>query len=291
MNYFVHIGTVLCLYLILSWSLNLVVGVLGALSLAQAAFYGIGAYVVAILMVDLDLSFWLATPLAAGTAMLLSLAVSLPALRFRNDYFVLASLAFQVIVFTILNNWFSMTRGADGISGIPTVGVFGYDLDSPLGFLILVAMMTALAGVLIAWLMRSPWGLALTAIREDELAAASLGKSVLRLKIGAFAVAAAFAALAGALFASHASYISPESFDINESILILCMVLIGGAGTFYGPAAGALVLVMLPEMLRLAGLPNALVGSVTQILYGLTLLAIVYMHPKGLLGPVQGADT
>ena len=177
-----------------------------------------------------------------------------------------------------------LTRGPLGISGIPRPNIFGLTATSPLDFVVLTALLAALAYFIVARISSGPFGRVLHAIREDETFAESLGKNVLRFKVVAFAVSAALAAVAGSLYAHFITFIDPTSFTVTESILVLSMVIIGGAGSLWGSLAGAIVLVTLPEALRLIGLPTLEAAILRQVIYGSLLVAMMIIRPAGLLG-------
>ena len=284
MNYILHLGILLELYLILALSLNLTVGYAGLLSLTHAAFYGIGAYSAALLMTRLGLDFFSATILAVVITVVLSLIVSWASVRFRGDYFVLASLAFQVIVFSFLYNMTDLTGGAFGVSGIPKPSVAGFRIDSPFSFFVFGLIVTALVSGFLAILYRSPFCRTLKAVRDNELAAVGLGKDVTSLKVRAICVASGCAALAGALYASYVTYIDPTSFNTEESILLLSMVIIGGTGNFWGPIAGVVCLVLFPELFKLLNVPETAAANLRMIFYGLLLILVMRFRPQGIIG-------
>lgn len=284
MNYLWHILNMVGIYAILAMSLNLAVGYGGLLSLCHAAFYGLGAYVTTLLMVGAGLSFFPALGCAIVIAAVLSFIIAMPSLRLRGDYFVLATLGFQIIVFSILYNWVGLTRGPYGVSGIPVPQIFGIEVDSVARFFVFTAALGGISMAVLWLLAHSPFGRALRAVRDDELAAAALGKNVTMLKTIAFVLAAAFAAVPGALFASYMRYIDPTSFTLTESIFVVSMVVIGGAGSFAGPLAGAVVLVLLPEALRFLQIPDSVAANLRQVVYGLLLILLMRFRPQGLMG-------
>jgi branched-chain amino acid transport system permease protein len=284
MSYLLHILVMINIYAILSLSLNLLVGYTGLLSLCHAAFYGTGAYIGTLLMVNVGLGFWPALGGAIVGAALLSLLISVPSLRLKGDYFVLASLGFQVIVFAVFYNWTAVTKGAYGIPGIPRPTVAGMPVSSPGSYFLFSGIIAGICTGLLYMIGDSPFGRVLKAIREDELAAEALGKNVFRFKVVAFAIAAGFAAIPGVLFAGYMQYIDPTSFTILESIFILSIIIIGGTGNVSGPLLGAVLLVILPEGLRFLGMPDALAANMRQIIYGLVLIVLLRNRPQGLLG-------
>jgi branched-chain amino acid transport system permease protein len=217
-------------------------------------------------------------------AALLSFAVSLPSLRLHDDYFVIATFGFQMILFSVFNNWMELTRGPLGIPDIPQPTILGWTVRSHVSFVVLAAALGILAYTVVAVLSTGPFGRVLRAIREDEVFAQALGKNTLRFKVTAFAVSAALAASAGSLYAHYFTYIDPTSFTVMESILVLSMVIIGGAGSPWGPVIGAAVLVALPEALRFVGFPTAAAANLRQIVYGTLLVVMMIVRPRGLVG-------
>jgi len=284
MEYLLHIFIIVAIYTILAVSLDLLCGQSGFLSLAQAAFYALGAYTSALLAVRYCISFPAGVLAGMTVAVLISFVVSLPSLRLQDDYFIIATFGFQMILFSVFNNWLELTRGPMGIPGIPQPVIFSWHITSHLDFLILAAAFACFAYFVVYRLTSSPFGRVLHAIREDEVFAKAHGKNTLRFKVTAFAVSAALAASAGSLYASYITYIDPTSFTVMESILIISMVIIGGAGSLWGPLIGAFVLVTLPEALRFVGLPDAIAANVRQIIYGSLLVIMMMFRPRGLVG-------
>ena len=282
------------IYLIVALSLNLVVGFAGMLSLAHAAFFAVGAYTYAILSTAWGVNYFAALPVAMLIGPMLSLTLSLPAWRLKGDFFVLASLATQAIVFAALYNWAdasepigsaaNLTNGPYGIPGIPKPQLFGVEFSEPMSFLLLTMLITGLAALVLRRLKASAWGRSLEAMREDELAARGIGKNTRFLKVQVLAIASAFAALAGTLFAAFVGFVDPTSGALEEGILMLSMVLIGGLGNFKGPAAGAAVLVLLPEALRFLDLPDAQAANLRLGIYGVMLVVMMHYRPQGLAG-------
>lgn len=272
------------IYTILAISLDLVAGQLGILSVAQAAFYGLGAYTSALLAVRLGAGFLVGIVAGAAVAAAISLVVSLPSLRLHDDYFVIATFGFQVILFSVFNNWMSLTNGPLGIPAIPQPTILAWRIHSHWEFFFLVVVFGALAYAVVWRIATSPFGRVLRAIRENEVFARSCGKNTLRFKIVTFGVSGALAASAGSLYAHYVTYIDPTSFTVMESILVISMVIIGGAGSPWGPLIGAGVLVTLPEALRFIGLPNSVAANLRQILYGSLLVTMMVFRPRGLVG-------
>lgn len=284
MDYLFHILIMINIYMILTLSLNIALGYTGLLSLCHAAFYGIGAYITTLLMVFVGMAFIPAAILAVIGTMIFSLIIGVPSLRLRGDYFILATLGFQIIVFVVLNNWTGLTRGQFGIPGIPRPEIFGWKTNTLTDFFILSAIITTICVVLIYALMDSPFGRVLKSIREDEIAASALGKNTNKFKILAFVIAAAFAAIPGSMFAVYMRYIDPSSFSLMESIFIVSIIIIGGTGNIKGPVIGAIFLVLLPEVIRALPIPDAIAPNLRQIIYGLTLIVLLRIRPQGLMG-------
>jgi branched-chain amino acid transport system permease protein len=251
---------------------------------AHAAFYGIGAYVVALMGLKLGMSFWISLPCAMLAAALLGAIVAMPSLRLHDDYFVLATFSLQVIATSVMNNWVGFTGGPLGLPGIPQPTLFGVTLSAHWQMLLLVWMLTALSFWLLGRLVRAPFGRVLRAIREDEVFTQSLGKSVTGFKVKAFVISAALAAVAGSLYAVYITFIDPTSFTVQESIFMLAIVIVGGAGNLWGSVIGAVMLVTLPELLRFVGMPSTIAANVRQILYGSLLVVMMLWRPQGLLG-------
>ena len=284
MEYLLHILILIGIYVILSVSLNLIAGYTGLLSIAHAAFYGVGAYVAALMALKFHSPFIVNILCAVVLSGLLGALVGIPSLRIRDDYFVIATFAFQVITFSILNNWVSLTGGPMGLPGIPQPTIFGLQISSHVGFLIVVGAFCALTLWVTGRIVRSPFGRVLKAIREDEVFAQAAGKNVAAHKVLVFVIGAGMAAIAGVMYAHYISFIDPTSFTVMESIFIISIVIIGGSGNLWGPVVGAVVLVVLPELLRFIGLPSSVAANLRQIIYGGLLVAFMMWRPKGLLG-------
>jgi len=284
MDYVLHIAVLIGIYTTLSVSLDLLVGHTGLLSLAHAAFYGLGAYTSALFAVQLGAPFPVGVLAGMVMAALVSLIVSLPSLRLHEDYFVIATFGFQMIIFSIFNNWIELSRGPLGIPGIPQPVILGWAVQSHFEFVFLSTLLASFAFLVVGLITTSPFGRVLRAIREDEVFAQAMGKNTVRFKITAFAVSAMLAASAGSLYAHYVTYIDPTSFTVMESILVISMVIIGGAGSLWGPMVGAIVLVMLPEALRFLGLPSSIAANLRQIVYGVLLVVMMMIRPGGLMG-------
>lgn len=273
------------IYVVLGLSTNLLVGIVGIFSVSQAAVFGVGAYVVAhFLMAASPMPFMPALGIALLACVALNILITLPALRVSGDYFVVTSFGIQLLATAVFTNWTAGTGGASGLPGIPPPDVFGYQLQTGLQLMAL-----CVAGLLLTclcfWLiMRAPFGRLLRAIREDELAVAAAGKSVLRAKVAAAALAGAFAGIAGGLYATYLSFIDPSSFDLDASILLLTMVVVGGARTLAGSIVGPFLLLALPQILTLLNIPTSIAATSRELIYGLLLILFMMFRPQGLLG-------
>jgi len=283
-DYLLHVLILIAIYSILSVSLNLISGYAGLLSVAHAALFGVGAYIAALLALHFHANFLVGILCAAIGAGLISLVVAAPSLRIHDDYFVLATFAFQVIAFGVMNNWIGLTGGPMGLPGIPQPTIFGVVISSHAQFLVLAAGFAVIAALLVRRLVRSPFGRVLKAIREDEVFAQSLGKNVMLYKLQVFAIGGGLAAVAGALYAHYITFIDPSSFTVTESIFILAMVIVGGSGSIAGSVVGAVLLVSLPEALRFVGMPSSVAANVRQMLYGGLLVVFMMFRPQGILG-------
>ena len=284
MDYFLHILILICIYIILASSLNLISGYTGLLSISHAAFYGIGAYVAALMSLRLESNFLLNILCAIIISGIFGAIVGFPSLRIRDDYFVIATFAFQIITFSILNNLTSFTGGPMGLPGIPQPVLFGLKISSHEQFLLLVGFFTVCVFLICRRIVISPFGRVLKTIREDEVFAAASGKNVAFYKVMIFVIGAGMAAIAGSMYAYYISFIDPTSFTVMESIFIISIVIIGGAGSLWGPVVGAIVLVALPEVLRFLGMPSSIAANMRQIIYGALLVVFMMWRPQGFMG-------
>jgi branched-chain amino acid transport system permease protein len=284
MDYIFQILIMVSIYGILALAQNLVMGSTGLLTLAGAAFYGIGAYVAAILSLKLGFSIFATlfiTPIVAG---LIALVVGTSFARFRDDYFILATLGFLMIFNTVVKNWESLTGGSFGIAGIPKPHLFGFIFNTPFSFMWLALLILLVVVAITYFISRSSFGRALTAIREDEDTLQIFGYKTSTYKLIIFAIGAALSSLGGVLFASYITFIDASSFTVNESILLWAMIILGGLARNRGALLGAFILIALPEGLRFIGFPNELAGLMRQCIYGLLLVFLMLYRPKGIWG-------
>lgn len=276
------------IYILLVLSANLPIGMANLLTLGQAAFYGIGAYISAFFLMQFNLPFVvvaLAVMLLTG---LFSYLVSFASIKLKGDYFVLATLGFQMIVYTVLYNWTDVTHGPYGVPGIPSVKLLGiWSISGVWGYFFLTTVVSILVAYLFKTIKYSPYGRVLRALRNDEHSVAAMGRNPVAFKSWAFFLSAAFSGLAGLIYASYVSYIDPTSFTLDESIFIISALFIGGTGNVRGPVFGALFVVVLPEVLRFVGMPDAIAANMRQIIYGLALIIIMYFRPQGVWGETE----
>jgi len=284
MEYLLHILILIGIYVILSVSLNLITGYAGLLSIAHAAFYGVGAYVAALLALRFHSPFFANIICAVILSGLLGAVVGIPSLRIRDDYFAIATFAFQVITFSVMNNWVSFTSGPMGLPGIPQPAIFGWKITTHYDFLIVILVFCIVTLWISHKIVSSPFGRVLKAIREDEVFALAMGKNVASSKILIFVIGAGMASVAGVMYAYYISFIDPTSFTIMESIFIISIVIIGGAGNIWGSVLGAAVLVILPEALRFLGMPSSIAANMRQIIYGALLVIFMLFRPQGFMG-------
>ena len=289
-SYIINLAILIGINAILAVTLNFILGYAGIFSLAHAIFFGIGAYTAAVAAMKFGADFAVATAAGMVVSGVISLALALPALRVRGEYFVAASLGLQMLAVTVFSEWKSVTGGIGGLIGIPPARLFGFDVSDPVLFLGLTLACLAVILLVIRALVRSSFGRSLKAIRDDETAASALGKNVALLKTLAVVVSSSFAAVAGSLFAFYLSFINVESFVLEVSVQIIAMVIIGGTGTLLGPVIGAVIVLLLPALLTyLPYLPPTEIGSIQQMIYGLAMVLLMIFRPSGLWG--YGSDS
>jgi branched-chain amino acid transport system permease protein len=248
-NYGVYMFTTWLIYVIATMGLNLTVGYAGQKSLGHAAFFGIGAYTVAIMM-KAGFSWWLGLPAAIALCFVLGIILGFPALRVQTIYLAFATLGFNTAVFLVMRNEEWLTGGTFGLNGIPRPEVFGFDLKGSLAYYYFVLGVAVIVMMLMWGLLQSPWGKAFQALRDNPIRAESLGVDTRKYTLLSFAIGAVYAGIAGALFASLVDFIEPAPFAVGASIMMYLMVVVGGSGYFLGPLVGALVGMVVPEWIR-----------------------------------------
>lgn len=267
----------------LALSYNLLFGYRGVTSLAHSAFWGIGAYASALTLTKLSLPWPVGMALGMLVAIVVGALVAIPAARLRGDYLLVATVGFQVIIHAIFLNWRGLTNGPLGITAIPRPTVGSVAIVSPMSYLVFSAVLFLFVLVVTWRLSESPFGRMLRAVRDDDVACQALGKNVVRATVLAFSISGGLAAIAGSFMAGWVTYIDPESFVLLNSLLVLTIVAVGGAGNFAGALVGTVVIVGLPEALRLLDLPGGLVGPLRQIIVGIVLVLFMVFRPQGIV--------
>ena len=293
----VDLATLVLIYVMLGWGLNIVVGLAGLLDLGYVAFYAVGAYTFALLGTVYDWSFWTCLPIAGAVAAMFGILLGYPVLRLRGDYLAIVTLGFGEIIRVILTNWVALSGGPNGIAGIPRPTLFGleftrrtreghsfheyFDLpfsgDYRIIYLYYVILILALiTNLFVVKIRKLPIGRAWEALREDEIACRALGINPVNVKLSAFALGAMFGGFAGSFFASRNGFISPESFTFIESAIILAIVVLGGMGSQVGVVLAAAAIVLLPEALRDF-------SEYRMLVFGMAMVLVMVWRPRGLL--------
>lgn len=275
-------GTILMtnvlIYVVLGLGLNVVVGLAGLLHLGYAAFFAVGAYAYALLNLHLGLGFWTVLPIGAALGAVFGILLALPVLRLRGDYLAIVTLGFGEIIRLVLENWGDFSQGPSGIKNIPSPGLFGIELSlqqSHIFIYYLMLMITVLTVVVVRRLQNSRIGRAWIALREDEVACQAMGIDKTRTKLSAFALGSTWAGMAGVVFAARQRFVNPASFTIWESIVILCIVVLGGMGSIPGVMIGGLIMILLPELLKEY-------ADYRLLLFGAILVLMMVFRPGGL---------
>ena len=284
MNYVWHVSFLFGIFVTLAVSLDLLIGHLGLLVLSQSAFFALGAYLNASLMLSGHLPFIVACPLAILATIVFSLPVAFAARRLRGDAVVLGSFALLLVTVDLLKNLHCLTGGLDGLSNIPPVQFGTIQLVSPQSQAILALLIAAAAWIITRRLTSSAQIRFLHALRDDPHAAVGLRVYSTTIYLRSFALASGMAAMAGALYASYATYINPTMFGSDQAIALTAMVLLGGASRPWGPVLGALIVLVVPEFVRAFGGGSSLVGAVNYAVMGLVLFLFATFRPKGILG-------
>lgn len=271
------------IYVVVGLGLNIVVGLAGLLDLGYVAFYAVGAYAYALLNYHFGIGFWTALPIGAALGFLFGILLGFPVLRLRGDYLAIVTLGFGEIIRLILENWNKFSFGPSGIANIPRPGLFGIQLSIQDYSIYIYYLMIGLALFTIFVVRRlenSRIGRAWVALREDEVACQAMGIDRTKTKLTAFAMGATWAGMGGVVFAAKTTFINPASFTIMESIIILCVVVLGGMGSIIGVIAGALILILLPEYLRAF-------SEYRMLLFGAILVVMMVFRPGGIISAVR----
>ena len=285
-NFFLLILIYSGIYALMAIGQNVITGYGGMLSLTQAGFFAIGSYATAILATRYGFSFWATLPAAVLISAFFGFLIGLPTLRLKGDYLAIATLGFGEIVRNVLNNWDSLTNGPMGIQRIPMPDLFGFTINPyrKYAFLVMVFVFVAIAYFLFQRLARSRMGRALTAIREDEIAAQAMGINITKYKVYAFVLGASVAGVAGSLQAVFTLSVTPGTYTFMVSVMVLCMVVLGGLGNFKASILGAFLIQFISYFPQLTGLSSVIPAQFKQILFGLILVVMMIWRPQGILG-------
>ena len=275
-NYIVYTLASWLIFSITAMGLNLTLGYAGQVSLAQAAFMGIGAYITALMTLN-GIHWGLAVIVSIAASFAVGLLLGYPALRVQHHFLAFVTLAFNTLLFLVLRNEEEITGGSFGLVGMPRPSFFGITTDSNIAFYYFTLVCFIVSAGAMWWILRSPWGRAFRALRKNPIRAESLGLKVRRQTLLAFAIGSAFGGLAGALQAPLVQFIEPSSFALIHSLKILLMVVVGGSGFFFGPMLGAAVVILLPELLRFT-------EGYYLIIYSTLVIVLMVFSPTGLIG-------
>ncbi|MEP7061828.1 MAG: branched-chain amino acid ABC transporter permease [Betaproteobacteria bacterium] len=280
----IYLLSLCCVYMMATFGLNLTMGYAGQMSLGQAAFFGIGAYIAAILTTKLGISFWLVIPIAAIVCFVVGLALGFPALRVQHHYLAFATLGFNVLIYLIMRNEEELTGGTFGIANVPRPSILSVSFDSERAYFWLTLAALTIVATLLWLLLRSPWGRAFAALRDNPIRAESLGVNITAYTLLAFAVGAACAGIGGVFYASLVQFVEPGTFHFFTSLMMLLAVIVGGSGRFFGPVLGTIVVILLPEFLRSSSSPALQFMQKWYLVgFGVALVALMVWLPGGLL--------
>lgn len=280
MEYILSLLVLIGLYIALSSSFNLIIGFGGLVSIAHPIFFALGAYTVGVLSVQFGLTPVLAIAAGGLVALAASFMLSLPSLRISGDYLLITSIGFQLGLIEIIKN-LDFLGGASGLSGIPNIVQSNRSL-----VFAAVSLALALGVVLfVRALIRGPYGRAIQAMRDDELAFSALGRNAMMIKITIFALGSGIAGVAGGIYAYYFQYLTPDQFQILQSAMILTMVVVGGMGSVWGPVVGAVLLITLPEAITFLNLPSGIMGPLQGVIFTLLVIIFLFVRPQGLVAP------
>jgi branched-chain amino acid transport system permease protein len=280
----IYLLSLCCVYVMATMGLNLTTGYAGQMSLGQAAFFGLGAYIDAILTTKLGVSFWVVIPIAAVACFIVGLALGFPALRVQHHYLAFATLGFNVLVYLVMRNEEALTGGTFGLSNVPRPHFLGWSLDSERAYFWFTLASLVVVAVLMRLLLRSPWGRAFAALRDNPIRAESLGINITAYTLLAFAIGAAYGGVGGVFYAGLVQYVEPSTFYFTTSLMMLLAVILGGAGRFFGPVLGTVIVILLPEVLRSSESPALqFMQKWYLVAFGVALVVLMVWLPGGLL--------
>lgn len=283
MDYLLNIATLILISIILTQSYNLVLGYTGMIHVGHVGFMAIGAYTFA-LMTQSGFPFWIGLLSGIFTSGIIGFFLGLPTVRFREDYLVAATLGMGEIIRLIILNEREITGGSTGLPKIMRPDFFGISLHDNFSLFLFTFIITSIILIFVWRLVHAPFGKVLESIREDEIAAQSLGKNTTEKKLQILVIAALLAGLSGVLYATTIQFIDPESFNLQYMIFVFLIVVFGGSGNFWGPIVGSIFLYSLFEVLRFLPLPPHVLGHLRWILYALILITLMILKPKGIMG-------
>lgn len=279
MEYIISLVALIGIYVILSSSFNLIIGFGGLISIAHPIFFALGAYTTALLAIHFNLNPFLAIACGAAVSFVSSIMLSLPSLRISGDYLLITSIGFQLGLVEAMKH-VAIIGGASGLGGIPNI-VEGAHRNAVFA---LGSCVTAVLVVLfIRWLIKGPYGRAISAMRDDELAFSTLGRSAMNIKLTIFAIGSGLAGLAGGIYAYYYQYLTPEQFEILQSAMILTMVVVGGMGSHLGPVVGAVLLLALPQAISFLDLPLSVMAPLQGLIFSTLVLGFLFLRPQGLV--------
>lgn len=280
MEYILTMLVMIAIFVILASSYDLVIGYGGLATVAHPIFYALGAYTTGLLAIHEGWHPVLCIIAGMAVAVVASILLALSALRVSGDYLLISSLGFQLGLLQVIRN-FEFTGGPGGLSNIPST-ITGA-LRTPL-YLLICGGLAVGTVAFVAWLVRGPYGRAITAMRDEELAFSTLGRNAMSMKVAIFAIGCGLAGMAGGLYAFYFQYVSPEQFDVLQSAAILTMVVLGGMGTTFGPVIGAAILIAVPQAITFLQLPPSLMAPLQGIIFTSVVLAFMFLRPAGLVG-------
>lgn len=280
--YYLHLVTIMLIWVILTQGLNVIQGYAGYVSICQATFFGIGAYTSALVTSKLGWPVGAGFAAASLAGLLSGVLIGWPSLKMKGHYFAIATMAFAVLVSSVMLNWKVVTGGDAGLQGIPRPGfdLWGFELGSPQGYYYLVLIAAVLSVVFVGRLVRSRVGRAIIAVRENEAVAAAIGIDTTRSKRLAFGISAILGSVAGAFYVHYINFVNPTPFHLGVSLNAILAVIIGGAGTVWGPAIGSALVVFLPEYLRVA-------TEYRMVIYGTLIILVMIFMPRGIMGILE----
>ena len=284
MEYVASLLVLVGLYVILASSFNLIIGFGGLISIAHPIFFALGAYTVGVLSTQFGLHPVLSVAAGFAISMAFSFMLSLPSLRISGDYLLITSIGFQLGLLEIIKN-LDFVGGASGLGGIPNVVQGNRNLVFA-GIALTIALVVVLA---IRALVRGPYGRAIQAMRDDELAFRALGRNAMNIKIAIFALGSGVAGIAGGLYAYYYQYVTPDQFQILQSAMILTMVVVGGMGSVLGPVVGAVLLLLLPEAITFLNLPSGIMGPLQGVIFTSLVILFLFLRPQGLVASAKSS--